>query len=543
MPRRLPLLSLAVAVAFSVGCYLQGDDSGASDPPGSPTRIDPGPSPLRRLTNDEYDATVADLLGDTSKLAVAFPATSTSVAGYDTYATGLGVSADHVEAYLGAAETLATNAVKNLPALMKCDPTKDEGGCVASFVADFGKRAFRRPLTPAEIGRFQKLFADAKTTHSTTDSVRLVVEAFLMAPAFLYRLELASPGTGGSAFVNVDSWAMASRLSYLFLGSMPDAELFRAAAQDELRDRANVEKQARRLLQDPRAKLAFQRFADQWLELRGILSVQKDPTSVPGWDSSLAPLMKEEASRVVDEAAWQSGDLRTLFTADHTFVNGQLAAFYGMKGVSGGAFTRVQLDPSQRRGILTLGGVIAAHSKNADTLPPRVGKFVAAKIFCRDIGDPPANAAAQAPQRASGTSTRKWFEQIQAQPACGGCHKVLDGIGFGFEGFDPAGRVRTADGTTPVDASGALLGTDVDGPYVGAAELDAKIPASERAMACIAKQIFRWASGRPDTPNDAHSLATLTAAFRDHGYDARELLVALTQTDAFLLRPAQGGSQ
>jgi Protein of unknown function (DUF1592)/Protein of unknown function (DUF1588)/Protein of unknown function (DUF1595)/Protein of unknown function (DUF1587)/Protein of unknown function (DUF1585) len=520
-----------------------GDDagSGAVDPATLPPN--PGAAPLRRLTNTEYDNTVADLLGDTTAPGAAFPGATTSTQGYDTYATGLGVSETHAESYLAAAEALAKTAVGNLPGLLQCDvAAKGEAACVTAFIAGFGERAFRRPLTPAEVARFQGFEAAARATTTLADAVRVTVEAFLLSPAFLYRVEFGQPGKAGD-LVKPTSWEMASRISYVFAGSMPDAELFRAARADELQDPANVEKQARRLLASPRAKDTFARFADQWLELRAIETMQKTAGTFPGWDDSLKPLMKQEADLLVDSVVWNgNGDARALFSADYTFVNGPLAAFYGMQGVSGSAFVRVPVDATKRKGILTLPGVLASHAKPNETLPARRGKFVRTKLFCQPVGDPPPGAVAMAPQRTPGMTTRQFFTLIEQQPACGACHTTLDGVGFGLESYDAVGTWRTTDQGSPIDASGKLVGTDVDGTYSGGVDLANKVAGSDQVTACIARQVFRFAAGRPDTDADARSLAQLTARFRGAGYDLRELLVALTATDAFLLKPSLGVS-
>ncbi len=529
----------ALALSGASACYWGGGNGNNNtvNNPNTTASTNPGPSPLRRLTNDEYDNTVADLLGDTTAPATGFPGPTTSASDYDTYASGLGVSSTHAEDYLYAAEALATTAVANLTTLMGCDATtQGEQACTQSFVQSFGQRVFRRPLSDAEVARYVGLEATERATHSYSDSIRLVLEAFLVAPAFLYRVELGQSGASG-ALVKLTSWEMASRLSYLLIGSMPDKELFRAAGNDELTDPANIESQARRLLADPRARTAFRRFADQWLELRSIESMQKEASLFAGWDPSLAPLMKQEADQVLDSVVWdQGGDARNLFTTDYTFVNGPLATFYGVPNVTGDAFTRVSLDTTQRRGILTLAGVEAAHAKSTQTLPARRGKFVFLKLFCESLGDPPPNATAVAPQRTPDMTARQYFTLVEQQSACGGCHKVLDGIGFGLENYDAVGQWRTLDVGSPIDPTGAIVGTDVDGSFTGGVGLSSLVAKSTQVTQCMAKQFFRFAAGRAETDADAHSLEQLGAAFGARGFDLRELVVAFTQTDAFLYK-------
>jgi hypothetical protein len=319
--------------------------------------------------------------------------------------------------------------------------------------------------------------------------------------------------------------------------------LFRAARADELIDPHNVETQARRLVQSPRARTVFASFADQWLELRAIESMQKNADTFPGYDDSLRPLLKEEADRLIDSVVWDcDGDVRELFSANYTFMNGTLAAFYGQAGVSGDTWVKVDLDPQQRRGILTTAGVLASHAKPDQTLPARRGKFITTKLFCMPVGDPPPNAIALAPQRTPDMTTRQFFTLVEQQSACGGCHKSLDGLGFGLEQYDGIGLWRTTEHGQPIDSSGTVLGTDVDGPYTGGVALADKITQSDAALQCVARQLFRYANARPDTTADAHSLSLLVGRWKAAGYNVRELLVALTQTDAFLLRPSAGVS-
>jgi hypothetical protein len=164
------------------------------------------------------------------------------------------------------------------------------------------------------------------------------------------------------------------------------------------------------------------------------------------------------------------------------------------------------------------------------------------KLFCIPVGDPPPGAIAMAPTRTPGMTIRQFFTLIEQQPACGACHKSLDGVGFGLESYDSVGKWRTTDQGSPIDASGSLVDTDVDGPFTGGVALANKVAASDQVTSCLARQVFRFAAGRPETDDDKRSLAQLSDAFRGAGFNVRELLIALTKTDAFLLKPSMGVS-
>jgi hypothetical protein len=373
--------------------------------------------------------------------------------------------------------------------------------------------------------------------------VQRVIETALQSPPFLYRVEFGGAPAAGESVVRLTSWEVASRLSCLLWGSLPDGALFAAAAADELLTAEQVAAQARRLLDDPKARAAVANFHQQWLDYERIANVGKDTTLFPEWSSDIGALMREESRAFLDDAVFgQSGSFASLLTSPSTFLNAQLAAFYGFAGPAGEAFERVDVDPAQRAGVLTLGTLLTINAHSNQTSPVHRGLLVRERLLCDVVPPPPPDVMVQAPEPNPDSTARERFAQHSANPACAGCHSLMDPLGFGFENYDALGRFRSEENGLAIDASGELTLTDVDGPFSGVVELAGKLAQSQEAHDCYVKQWFRFAYGRGETTGDACSLATLGAQFSLTQGNIKELLVALTQTDAFLYRNAQGGT-
>jgi hypothetical protein len=500
--------------------------------------IHPGPAPIRRMTRFEYDSTVRDLLGDTTNPAADFGAEEESL-GFNNNALNLITSAALAEKYMLAAEGISERATDPIGKVVPCEPTEGDA-CAKQFIGAFGSRAFRRPLTTAEEEMFFALyqvgFADGSDFRM---GIRVVIEAALQSPAFLYRVELGVAGDGD--VVHLNDWEMASRLSYFLWGTMPDEDLFTAAESGELKTPAQVEAQARRMLDDPRSREMVGNFHKQWLDYERIANVTKDVAAYPDWSPAFGQLMRQETESFIEYAVFDdAGDLETLLTAPYSFMNADLAAFYGLDVKAGPEFARVDLDPTQRAGLLTTGTLLSINSHTNQTSPVHRGKLVREQFLCDIMPPPPPNVMPTVPDIEPGSTTRERFAQHSKDPACKGCHQLMDPIGFGFENYDTVARYRTKDNGQPVDASGELSGSDVDGKFDGVAELAKKLATSTDVQGCYAKQWFRYGYGRSETADDQCSMDWLNTQFAESGGDIKELLVKLTQTDAFLYRPKGG---
>jgi Protein of unknown function (DUF1592)/Protein of unknown function (DUF1588)/Protein of unknown function (DUF1587)/Protein of unknown function (DUF1595)/Protein of unknown function (DUF1585) len=497
-----------------------------------PQDAPPAFAPVRRLTHIEYDNTVADLLGDQSAPASKFTA-DVAQDGFTNNATALNVSPALAEQYLAAADALSKAATANLSGLLGCDPATGEQACVQQFIRDFGKRAWRRPLTTEEQTRLFAVFTSARADNSALDvSVQMVVQVLLQAPQFIYLLEPSSVAAG--SVVPLDSWQVATRLSYFLLGSLPDAALFAEAERGALTTSEQVAAQARRLLQSPRARDRIGLFFEEWMQLRNVDRMQKDPTLFPNYTLELGPLLQQQvrlfATSVILD---QGGTAADLLTAPYTFMIPELAPLYGVPPGQPGTFARVDLDPTKRAGLLTHVGIMASLAKANQTDPVHRGKFVRERLLCQTVPPPPVNANIKPPVVTPGSTTRQRFTQHRSDPACAGCHTLMDPIGLGFEHYDALGQWRDTDQNLPIDASGDVTASDVTGPFNGAIELTQKLAQSQEVKDCLVQTWFRFAHGRSVTPADAGNLAVLNAAFAGNGYKLSELMVAVTQTHAF----------
>ncbi|MGZ3426211.1 MAG: DUF1592 domain-containing protein [Polyangia bacterium] len=540
-------MPLALALVVGPGCLGQ---IGATKPEtgscGGAPQI--GATPLRRLTRFEYNATVHDLLGDTTHPADAFP-TDEIRAGFDNNSGVLGVSPVQAEAYMNAAESLATTALKTPATMLSCDPAKltsaaDEDACAAQFIASFGKRAFRRPPSDDDSARLMSVFHAGRAAQDFTTGIRYAMETILQSPQFLYRVELAlGPGDGMVDVAPLDSYEMATRLSYLLWSTMPDAALMAAADAGELTTSDQIKAQVMRMLADPRAHAAVSHFNTQWLKLAKMTTMQKDPKAFPSFDPSLVPLMQQEVQQFLEEIMWgQKGDLHELLTAPYTFVNGPLAQFYGVGGASGSDFVRVDLDPTERAGFLTLGGVMSMLGKADQSSPVQRGKFVREQLLCGVMPNPPPNVP-KLPDLSPTLTTRERLSQHSTDPACHSCHRLMDPIGFGFEKYDGAGLFRTTENGKPIDDSGEVQDSDITGTFNGPAELGEKLSQSLFVQKCVVTSWFHYAYARLEAPEDQCTIKTLAQRFSGSGYRFQDLIVALTETDAFRYRRVAGGGQ
>jgi hypothetical protein len=513
---------------------------GGSPAPGAGGTMVAEPSrpraPLRRLSREQYNDTVRDLLGDDSRPADAFLVEE--VPGRFAGSAALTQpSPAAIEQYRTAAERLAATAVKDLAALAPCQPQPAaEEGCARAFITDFGLRALRRPVTPEESAGLLEVYRKVRAEGDFAFGVQAVIATLLQSPGFLYRIELAPPGAAAGTVVPLGAYELSSRLSYFLLGSMPDVELFAAAKAGRLATAAEVEAQARRLLGLPRAREAAAAFFGQWLSLANLEGQSKDRALFPAFDDNLRAAMREESVRFTGWVLFDGGGrLDTLLTAPRSMVNATLGKLYGVD--AGADYALTELPADQRSGLLTQASLLTLTAHSDSTSPTRRGKFVLDQLLCQPPPPPPPNVDFKLPPPVAGQSARQRFAAHTTNPTCAGCHLFIDPVGFGFENYDAIGRYRASDGGGPVDASGEVKGSaDLDGPFVGAVALGRKLAGSAQVRRCLVRQWFSFAQGRPAEAGDEASVARALDQFTAAGGDLRELVVALVKSDAFRSR-------
>ena len=498
----------------------------------------PGPAPLHPLTRFEYNNIVRDLLGDASQPASAFPPEN-EVDGYRTNANANHANPLLVESYLTVAESVSARAVaERLAALAPCAEGADPLACGAAFTSSFAERAFRRPLLPGELTPLTNLFV-AGNQQGYAKGIELVVQAVLQSPQFLYRVDALKSATPESGAIALGSFELASRLAFSLWGSVPDPDLLAAARDGRLSTPADVEREARRLLADARAHDIVRDFSEQWLDLKRLDGAVREGTALNV--NVLNSSLEQSLQRFLNASYFdEKGSFEKLFTDPTLWVDGTLASIYGGSAAEDGGFLAQALE-EPRSGLLTQPALLTLLSHADQTAPVIRGVFVRERILCLPVPPPPPNVNAVPPDPDPNATTRERFRQHTEQEACSGCHRLIDGVGFGFERYDQLGRYRATENELDVDESGELLATNeeaLDGAFVGAAELSARIAKSPRARDCLAANWYTYTFGRQEQPEDSCSLTQLKQRFADSGGDLKELLVGLTQTDSFLYRPA-----
>jgi len=515
--------------------------AGGGAPPQADCRQPTPPrAPLRRITRFEFNNTVRDLLGVTSRPADSLPGEEEG-SGFGNDADALGVSRLLIDGYRTVAQQVAQQVTTDAAAVTRvagCDAaTTGEDACQQKFLTDYLARAFRRPPEAEEITSYQSTFAQGKMLGGGfAGGVRAVVERSLQSAQFLYRIEVGEPVDAARNLGRPTAFELATRLSYLLWSSMPDKALLDAAAQGKLATKEGVLSEARRMLEDPRAKDSLRYFHGMLLGTRGLDNLERDTQLYPAFKPGMGALFRQETERFLDHVVWEAGgDLATILTAPFTFVNGPLATFYGIAGVTGDAFQKVNLDTTRRSGLLTQASILTLTTPGSRTDPVVRGKWFYTKILCGLVPDPPADVP-MLPEPEPGQSVRERLAQHRADPACAGCHQLMDPIGFGFENYDGVGLWRDQENGAPVDNSGAVPIGDVAGPFNGAVEFAQKLGQSRDVRACYAGRYLNYAYGRALNTGDVCSQNAAGEAFEQAKGNVKELIAAITQTDGFLLR-------
>lgn len=506
----------------------------------------PGPLPrMVRLTHEQYDTTVSDLLGGPTTPSDDFLGDPT-VAGFHNNAEALVVSDRLARDYRRAAEDLAGSFMadpERLAAVLPCDAASGDASCAEAFIRSFGRRAYRRPLTDDELQKYGALYASGAGLYDSgsdfEQGIRLVTEAFLQSPHFLYRVEMSSDiHPDDENLVPLTGYELASRLSYLIWNTTPHDAMLDAAEAGDFDTAEGVEAWARAMLDDPKAEGPMLSFHSQWLELEEMGDLQKDPEKFQGWHAGMPDILKTETELFIKRVAFETaGTYADLLTSNVSYVNYELAAIYGIEGdFAQDEFTEVEL-PSGRGGILTQPGFLASHAYFDITSPIHRGVFVQRQLLCASIPEPPGDVDTNLPPvDGSLKTTRDRVEAHTSPQACNGCHQMINAPGYALEAFNAIGVVRSTDNGEPVNtASEVLIGADTV-PVDGAMSLANAIADSEVGARCYLLNWFRYANMRRESADDQCTINGIHELMLESNYDIKELMVALTQTATFRFR-------
>jgi hypothetical protein len=545
MSRRAPPRSRARALGLLlglVGCdpAFDGDARApkAAHPPVAPAEdaaaLDFAPAAFARLTTRQYRALLLELFGDTAPPHLqedTYPYLFASVGASTEPLSESGVQLLEEAAAAVTAEVFADPARRE--ALVGCAPTSADDPCVAAFLTDVGRRAYRRPLTATELARWTGVVRQLGAADPWT-GLRSALSGILQSPYVVYRVELGEPHPTDPGLRVLTDWELATRLSLLLWDAPPDGALLDAAAAGRLSTPDGLAAEVDRLLADERAREATEAFFEQLLDLGRFDRATPDPATYPAFTPTLRAAMRAEVLLLVDDLVWRRDvDVRALFSEPRAFVNAELAAHYGVDapGASAVAFVPVELPADgPRAGLLGLGAFLTMNAHAVDTSPTLRGKYVLERILCAEVPPPPGDVDLDLAAGGEEAATlRERLEQHREDPACAGCHALMDPPGFLFEHFDAVGAWRDTEGGQPIDDSGELLGV----PLHGAAELGRLLAGHPGVGPCVVRQLFRHAHGRLDVEADEVALEQLAAGFAEDGHRFRPLLARVATHPSF----------
>jgi hypothetical protein len=522
-------------------------------PPGAGGPINPGRVVVHRLNKVEYDNTIRDLFGVDSKPSVTFGFPDDNyVEGFDNNAQSLSASPLLLEKYELAVDAIVAAALDTAPGnaavrsrLVTCDP-QSAGAmpCATQILVAFATRAFRRPVTDAEVAPYVGLLATASNLGDGFEQgIAAAFKAVLLSPKFLFRIE-QNPASGQAA--PLGAYEVASRLSYFIWSSMPDAELFQKAADQSLLQKDEIARQVVRMLADPKASALVENLSGEWLGSRE-LGVKEITLTDFTFDDALRAAMGREATLFLRELLAGGRPIADLLGTDFAMVNGRLATHYGFAGAAGlgDAFQKVPVSDDRRRGgVLTQANFLTVMSQRDRTSPTRRGTWVSENLLCVAIPPPPPKIPEFIPNDAvMPTSTRERLEAHRRKgTSCNGCHQYMDPLGLAFEHYDAVGRWRDTDLGAAIDASGEVPTTNV--AFDGAIGLTADLKADPRFSDCVVRKFLTYALGRGvnlnpqprDSTDDVAAFADLKMRLLSNGNRLSSLVELIAESPPMTMR-------
>ena len=414
--------------------------------------------------------------------------------------------------------------------LLTCDPNSGDA-CLESILANLARRAYRRPVAKDEVAKLTRFVGLARQEGlSTEQGLQLAIQAALVSPHFLFRVERDSDPVTPRPVTELE---LASRLSYFLWSSMPDEELLRLAETNKLRPALNA--QIQRMLADPKASALAENFAGQWLEIRNLDSVKPDPGKFPAWNPELRDAMKAETRLFFEAMLTENRPMADFLDARFTFLNETLAKHYGIDGVTGPAFRRVELATPQRGGILSHASVLTVSSYPTRTSPVIRGKYILQNILGAPPPAPPPDVPALDEEKmATAGSLRQQMEKHRTNPTCASCHNRMDVLGFGLENYDGIGTWRTRDGKFDLDTSGTMPnGKSFQDPAQMRTVLQAELPDFAR---CVTEKMLTYALGRGLERYDRRTVETITKAIEPANYPFQALVKEIVHSLPFQMR-------
>lgn len=487
-------------------------------------------TPLRRLSREEYRNTLTDLFGVGAPAAADLPEDG-ELGGFRTTADQL-LSPAQIDKYLDGASAVADRFLAEKK--LACE-AQNETPCVEQFLDGTGTRIFRRPLSPEERGHYAGVFTTSRSAAPFEEAAATMLSAMLLAPQFLFFVEPRPTGVAEGQAYPVDDWQLATRLSYVFWHTTPDAELLGLARAGKLHEAETLQAQGQRLIADERARPVARDFLAQWLKVDKIADVVVDDTiKNPDLTPALLADLAVETDQFTQAAFWGPGDtLKALLVSPTRFRNKNLSAFYQDPLGTTDAVRETAGQVSERSfGLFSQAGFMAAISRSPDNAIIYRGRFLRERFLCTNLSPPPPGTVTPLPRVTPGTPNRQRVADHTAGKVCTGCHQLMNPLGYTLEHFDRFGRWREEDQGLPIDARAEILKSDF-GSVDGALGLATKLSESAEVRACAAKQIFQYTLSRRPAPSDACAFDMLNG---QSSRSFRDLFLAVAQNPAFLLR-------
>jgi hypothetical protein len=530
-----PAAGSAGAPAGGPGTAGAGNAGGVVPPPPADLVFVPEPASLRRLTVAQYQASVNDVFG----APIAFTTDlepDTELSGFSSIgAATVGLSAHATEQFETASIEIAQKALADPArrmALAGCTPAGvTDDACTRKLLQTVGRRAWRRPLTDEETGRFAGVAKNAQTVlNDYVGGLAYGVAGLLQSPFFLYRVELGAPDARDASRFVLDDYELATRLAYFLWNTTPDDALLDAAGARQLATGAGLAAQAQRLLASPRTSAGMQTFFAELYTLKKLDTMPQLATVFPLMSPTLGTSMRTELLRFLDDVAFvRDADFREIFDARTTFVNGELAKLYGLQGVTGASFVPVTLPATgMRAGLLGQAAFLSVSSTPTRASATRRGKFIREMVLCQGIPAAPPGID-PLPENGGGTAKQR-LTTHRSVASCAACHVKMDPIGLALENFDGIGAYRTTDAGQTIDASGDLDGMTFSSPV----ELSALLKNNPASTACMARNVFRFALGHVEGNGEEGAIQQLTKSFADGGYRFRALLKGVVASPSFI---------
>lgn len=516
-----------------------GGPGSSGDPTGGEEAFVPAPARLRLLLARQYTNSIGYLLGP-GAAQLAAPPPDSALNGFEAIgAAQLALDDFAVDAYEKSARAVAAARDPALVAtFLPCAPTgPGDLACHRQFVASFGRVAWRRPLAPEEVERYAAVAEDAALAFGSFDAgVEYAIAGMLQSPYFLYQVEVGEPDPDDPSQRILTGLELATRMSFFLLDSTPTREILDLAEQGGLATPDLVRGVAEAMLDAPGAHAALGNFFAEALHLRGLEDKPKDPATYPAWSPALGAAMRQETLSLIDDVVFtQDGDYRDILDAPYTFVNGPLAALYGLiadPNTLGDQWMRFDLPADTKRGgIFGQGGFLAAYAHISSTSPTLRGKFVREAIMCQGMPAPPPDVVTELPVGEEYKTMRDRLKAHQSNPSCSGCHVLMDNIGLGLENYDGIGVFRLVENGVTLDTQSEIEGL---GAFDGARELGAVLRDSPDVTRCVVRNLFRHATGHLEILSEQPALLALDLAFDESGYRVKSLLADLVASPAFL---------